>query len=84
MKRLTFVYIALIILTILSTYLSGMEISQMWIPAVLVMLLAVFKFILVVLEYMEMRQAHGIWKFGVIFLAVISAMIVGIFGGVQL
>ncbi|WMN12506.1 hypothetical protein QYS49_33800 [Marivirga salinae] len=55
-----------------------------WIPAGIVMALAVFKFILVVMEYMELRKSHGIWKFSVILLAVVTALIVGVFGGVQI
>ncbi|MBK6264008.1 cytochrome C oxidase subunit IV family protein [Marivirga sp. S37H4] len=84
MKRLILVYLGLIILTIVSAYASGMEMDQVWIPAGIVMALAAFKFILVVMEYMEMRKAHGIWKFSIVFMAVIAALIVGIFGGVQI
>lgn len=82
MKRLILVYLGLIILTFISAYASGMEMGQVWIPAGIVMMLATFKFLLVVMEYMEMRKAHGIWKFSIVFLVVISALIVGVFGGV--
>ncbi|WP_296619337.1 cytochrome C oxidase subunit IV family protein [Marivirga sp.] len=84
MKRLILVYLVLIILTVTSAYVSGMEMDQLWIPAGIVMTLAVFKFILVIMEYMELRKAHGIWKFSVILLAVVTALIVGVFGGVQI
>lgn len=84
MKRLIVVYSVLIVLTIVSAYVSGIGMDQVWIPAGIVMALAVFKFILVVMEYMDLRKAHGIWKFSVILLAVISALIVGVFGGVQI
>lgn len=82
MKRLILVFIGLIILTFISAYTSGMKMNQVWIPAGIVMVLAICKFILVVMEYMEMRKAHGMWKFSIVFLAVISALIVAIFGGV--
>lgn len=84
MKRLIVVYSVLIVLTVVSAYVSGIGMDQVWIPAGIVMALAVFKFILVVMEYMDLRKAHGIWKFSVILLAVISALIVGVFGGVQI
>ncbi|ADR22717.1 hypothetical protein MATR_34370 [Marivirga tractuosa] len=84
MKRLILIYLILIILTVVSAYVSGIEMAQAWIPAGIVMTLAVFKFILVVMEYMELRRAHGIWKFSVILLAVVTALIVGVFGGVQI
>ncbi len=84
MRRLIIVYLVLIILTVVSAYISGISMDQAWIPAGIVMALAVFKFILVVMEYMELRKAHGIWKFSVILLAVVTALIVGVFGGVQI
>jgi heme/copper-type cytochrome/quinol oxidase subunit 4 len=84
MKRLILIYLILIILTVVSAYVSGIGMAQAWIPAGIVMTLAVFKFTLVVMEYMELRRAHGIWKFSIILLAVVTALIVGIFGGVQI
>jgi hypothetical protein len=50
-----------------------------WVPVAIVMAIVCTKFIMVVLEYMEMRKANRAWKLGVILPAVITALIVGIF-----
>ena len=79
MKRLIVVYISLIVLTLLSAYVADMQTESAWVPIVVVMALVCLKFIMVVLEYMEMRKSNRVWKFSVILPAVLTALIIGIF-----
>ena len=79
MKRLFVIYISLILLTLVSSYISEFKQVGSWLPVVAIMALVLVKFITVVLEYMEMRKSNNAWKFGVIFPAVLAALIVGIF-----
>jgi heme/copper-type cytochrome/quinol oxidase subunit 4 len=78
MIRLIVVYVGLIALTLLSAYVSNFQMQSPWIPITLVMGMVCVKFIMVVLEYMEMRKSNRIWKFSVIFPAILTAVIVGI------
>lgn len=79
MKRLIIVYISLIVLTLISAYVAEIQIENAWIPIVIVMALVCLKFIMVVLEYMEMRKSNRAWKLSVILPAILTALIVGIF-----
>ena len=79
MKRLTIVYFSLIMLTLLSAYVADVHTENTWVPILIVMGLVCIKFIMVVLEFMEMRKSNPIWKFSVILPAVLTAIIVGIF-----
>ena len=79
MKRLFVIYICLILLTLVSAYISYFKQVSAWIPIAVVMALVCIKFILVVLEYMEMRKSNNAWKFGVIFPALLAALVIGIF-----
>lgn len=79
MKRLIIVYIGLIILTLVSAYVSDLQMESAWVPVAIIMGLVCFKFIMVVLEYMEMRKSNRAWKLSVILPAVLTALIVGIF-----
>lgn len=79
MKRLIFVYIGLILLTVACAYVADLHMESAWVPVAVVMGLVCFKFIMVVLEYMEMRKSNRAWKLSVIVPAVLTALIVGIF-----
>lgn len=79
MKRLLIVYICLIVLTLLSAFISNIQTESSWIPVGIIMALVCIKFILVVLEYMEMRKSNRVWKISVILPAVLTALIIGIF-----
>lgn len=79
MKRLIVVYLGLIVLTLLSAYIADIQMESAWVPIFIIMGLVCLKFIMVVLEYMEMRQSNRVWKFSVILPAVLTALIVGIF-----
>lgn len=79
MKRLIVVYISLIVLTLISAYVAEIQMENAWIPIVIIMALVCLKFMMVVLEYMEMRKSNRAWKLSVILPAILTALIVGIF-----
>ncbi|OBX24401.1 MULTISPECIES: cytochrome C oxidase subunit IV family protein [Bizionia] len=61
MKQKPFFYVlmVLIILTILSAVISNLEIGN---TTEIIMILAAIKFLVVAFYFMELREAHALWK----------------------
>ncbi|HTO38475.1 MAG TPA: cytochrome C oxidase subunit IV family protein [Brumimicrobium sp.] len=59
-NSLTNVYIALIILTLAASFLSGAGISTR--VVITIILISIVKFIAVGFEFMELKKAHRFWK----------------------
>lgn len=59
-NKLTITYIILVLLTILSTLISGTSLSMTIVIGIVA--ISVIKFILVGWEFMELKQAHTFWK----------------------
>ena len=52
----------MIVLTVAGAYISEIQMASRWVPIAIVMLLVCLKFMMVVLEYMEMRKSNRAWK----------------------
>lgn len=59
-KKLFIIYIVLIVLTITGALLAGFSISKAIVTGITIV--SVVKFLLVGLEFMELKQAHNFWK----------------------
>lgn len=72
-KATTISWVVLILFTIISAILSGVETSYM---AIMVLGLAVLKFIGVAFEFMELKKAHWVWQLSLLsFLAIFTAIV---------
>ena len=68
----------LLTITIITTYISN-SFSVTAFFAALIMVLAVFKFLLVAFQFMELKKAHSFWKISLIMtLGLIVVLIIGI------
>ena len=62
------------LLTFITAFVSGSEINY---AALLIIGIAVLKFILVAFEFMELKKAHVLWKYLLLgFLGVFSSIVV--------
>ena len=78
-KVLTLVWIFLIILTILEYTLSEVPMSPQ-IVVTGIILASFFKFFIVAFEFLELKHAHGVWKYLTISLVTIFlVLILGIY-----
>lgn len=62
------------LLTFITAFVSGSEINY---AALLIIGIAVLKFILVAFEFMELKKAHVLWKYLLLgFLGIFSSIVV--------
>lgn len=59
-KQLTKVYIVLIILTVLTAFLSNNNTSK--IITIVILLISSIKFLVVTFQFMELKKANSAWK----------------------
>jgi heme/copper-type cytochrome/quinol oxidase subunit 4 len=78
MKRLIAVYISLVLLTLIGASVAELQMSSAWVPVAIIMVLVCIKFMMVVLEYMEMRKSNRAWKVSVLLPVVVTALLIGI------
>ncbi|QKJ62769.1 cytochrome C oxidase subunit IV family protein [Flavobacterium sp. M31R6] len=77
-NSLILIYIFLLIITITTACLSSLFGVSAFITS-LIMGLAVFKFLLVAFQFMELKKAHSFWKISLIItLGLIIVLIIGI------
>ncbi|PCH77999.1 MAG: hypothetical protein COB98_01730 [Flavobacteriaceae bacterium] len=73
MKQINIIWGLLMVLTFATAFVSGSEISY---AALLIIGIAVLKFVFVSFEFMELRKAHILWKYLVLgFLGIFSMLI---------
>jgi hypothetical protein len=67
-KRVNYVYIALVFLTLLVAGISSFIQTKQ--AVLFIVLISIVKFNLVGFEFMELKKAHGFWKFMLIFYSI--------------
>lgn len=73
MKQITIIWGLLMVLTFSTAFVSGSTFNY---AAMLIIGIAVLKFVLVSFEFMELKKAHVLWKYLVLgFLGMFSALI---------
>lgn len=72
-KQLTFVYGILLILTILTAFLSQFSVDKIVVLAILIF--SVLKFLLVAFYFMELKKANAFWK---VTLSLFTAFLIGV------
>ncbi len=71
-KTLKTTWIILLLITLISTGIS--VVAAAGFAAITIVVFAVSKFILVGFNFMELKDAHGLWKFLFIFYSVLIAL----------
>ncbi len=64
-KSLTYSYISLLLLTISVAVLASTKATKIIIA--LIVFFSIIKFLLVAFQFMELKKAHGFWKFLIVF-----------------
>jgi len=73
MKQITIIWGLLMVLTFSTAFVSESDVNY---AAILIMGIAVLKFILVSFEFMELKKAHVLWKYLVLVsLGIFSALV---------
>ena len=73
MKQINIIWGLLMVLTFATAFVSGSDINY---AALLIIGIAVLKFVLVSFEFMELKKAHRLWKYLVLgFLGIFAALV---------
>jgi len=73
-KQLSFIFGILLVLTIITAFLSQFSVQKT--AALAILVFSGIKFLLVVFHFMELKKANAFWKVGIIlFLAVLIGII---------
>jgi len=73
MKQITIIWGLLMVLTFSTAFVSESDVNY---AAILIMGIAVLKFVLVSFEFMELKKAHVLWKYLVLVsLGIFSALV---------
>lgn len=78
-KRLKLTYLLLIIFTVLTAVVSSVGAEGGKLIAFAIMALAGVKFLLVAFQFMELKEAHGFWKFSTVLVCALIVLVFGIF-----
>jgi len=74
MKQVNIIWGLLMALTFITAFVSGSEVNY---AALIIIGIAVLKFIFVSFEFMELKKAHVLWKYLIIgFLGIFSSLVV--------
>lgn len=73
MKHITIVWGVLMVLTFVTAFVSASELNY---AALLIIGIAMLKFVLVSFEFMELKKAHALWKYLTLgFLGIFSLLV---------
>lgn len=78
-KSINITYLMLICLTLLTAIISSLAPVSGKMLALLIMGIAAMKFLLVAFDFLELKKAHGFWKFATVLVCVIIAGVFGLF-----
>lgn len=79
-KQLTFIYGILLVMTIITAFLTKFSINKTVVVVVAILIFSGVKFLLVAFHFMELKKANAFWKvsvtlFLVLFIGIIALII---------